>query len=426
MADCNCPGEANTSIGRWAGRVGGQIGDRASAYGMNQLKRFKSWSGLGDYQLKGNSLINGYTAGDNPAVGTKGRSTTIRYREYLGDVITHPTVVGEFSITSYQINPANVITFPWLAPIAGQFDQYKPRGIIFEFRSTATDSSTTPNLGSVLMATEYDVIDSAYESKSQMLNSAYSSEAKMSDDMVHGIECDPQELQRRMFYTRPFGSTQLGDARDYNMGIFYVATNGGSLPVGTNVGSLYVHYEFELFKEQLHGGLQGLGQLFSVWENTATAGGVDMNNPFTAMEFDNIAPTSGKDMGIRLFQRTITFPKQLQGTLWRLSIYANANQIGSEEWIPGDGAGRGFVSLVGCEERGAPTYSSSNIPEVVADNASTTASAKYEFYLQLDESLSQDAVAPMTTAYGPFPTSSNALHGYAVHLELLSQRYPNF
>lgn len=252
---CDCSG--STGTGRFIGGAGGKLGDLAEHkiknYAKGQFKRFKSWTGLGDYKLITNSLVNGYAAGERPEMSVQGRRVRIKYREYIGDIRTHPDTVGQFNVRSFNLQPADWNTFPWLAAIASNYDQYKPLGMMFEMRSTATDSSTTPNLGSVMMATEYDVFDQPYSTKKEMLNSAYSSEAKMSDDMVHGIECDPRELQRNLFYIRPTGTALPNNAnlRDYRLGTFHVATNGGSIPANTVVGSLYVHYEFEFLKEQL-------------------------------------------------------------------------------------------------------------------------------------------------------------------------------
>lgn len=329
MSECNC---GNSSIGRWTGRVGGQIGDKIDAFGQRQLKRFKAWSGLGDYNLYSNSLINAGSGGSStPQYYTDGRSLIIRYKEYLGDVAVHPTDVGAFNSTSYNINPANELTFPWVGKIASQYDQWKPRGVIFEFLSTATDSSTVPNLGSVIMATEYDVLDSVYSDKRSMLNSAYSNEAKMSDNIAHGLECDPNELQRKVFYTRSV-SKNLGtseDLRDYDMCRTTIATQGGSIPAGTIIGSLYVHYEFELFKEQMYLGIPAKDRIYSYMqkESTSNVGTWVWRNWFegdgTGIIGDDYKPpiVGGVDLGIVFDQDVIKIPKKWAGYTFRCTVW---------------------------------------------------------------------------------------------------------
>lgn len=319
MCDCG------TSLtGKYMGRVGGMLGDSAQE-GASQLfqaakKRFKAFTGLGDYKIVSNSLVQGTLKPDSAA--RHGNGIIITYKEYLGEVTTHPTVVGAFNITGYSINPGNVTTFPWMGPVACQFDQYQPRGIVFSFRSTATDTTLASSIGSVIMATEYDVSDAAYGSKANMLNSAYSNEAKMSDDMVHGIECDPKELQRTLFYTLPTGSTipNGSDARDYNMATFYVATQSGGLGVGQSVGSLYVHYEFELFKEQPYGGVVAKSLIYSQWDNY---GEPSFPLTFATGRFtfwSRGGVTGGRDLGFYFAGAVMKIPRKWQGALFKLTL----------------------------------------------------------------------------------------------------------
>lgn len=246
MSDCNC---GTTDAGRYLGTIGGQIGDRASAWGMGVLssakKKFKSWTGLGDYNIVANSLIN--VGPGKPILETRGQSIVISYRDYLGDVKV--AADGGFSITKYRINPGDTTTFPWGSQIAQAYEQYKPKGVIFEFKSLLGDVANQNTVGSVIMAADYDIQDMEYSSKTEMLNSAYSGEGRQTSDHYHGLECDPAETQRNVFYIRRTeDKTKTG--RDYDLCNFYIATQGGNLPADTIVGSLYVHYEFVLFKEQ--------------------------------------------------------------------------------------------------------------------------------------------------------------------------------
>lgn len=329
---CDCGG--NTALGQWGARVGAQLGDRTTAYGSEMLglarKKFKDWTGLGDYNLVGNSLIAGK---NDPGLNieTSGRFTRIRYREYLGEVFTHPTYSGAFNITHYRLNPADPRTFPWLSPIALQYEQYKPMGILFEFRSTATTSSNaTAALGSIIMSTDYNVLDPAYTSKSEMLNAAYSQEARVSNDQIHGIECDPRELQQNVYFSSLVLPTT--NQRDYDIGNFYVATDGGGLPANQSVGSLYVHYDFMFMKEQLVGGLLAN---HTIWTEYQVSGvGKEFQDAFG----NTIDPNSpaykknvwGFDTGITCRDNGLGFitwalPALFNGTIVRLELFAETD-----------------------------------------------------------------------------------------------------
>lgn len=328
---CDCPGESR--LGGYLSRVGGQLGDRVTRKGNKMVssaaKKFRSFTGLGDYKVSYNSLVTG-AGGNQLAASAVGRALVISNKEYLGDLSVHPTTVGAFNATSYVINPGNITTFPWLNVLALQYDQYKPMGIVFEFRTTTTDSTTNSAIGSIIMATEYDVQDAAFGSKQDMLNSAYSNESKMSEDCVHGLECDPAELSRKIFFIRKSG-TQLNtlDIRDYDMARFTIATQGGSLTAGTIIGSLYVHYEFAFYKEQLYGGIKNRGLMHQMWY-----GEIPASTPIGISWWRNQNGVfRGIDMGITVSGGTITIPRRWAGATFLIRIMAR--QLGATWTVPG-------------------------------------------------------------------------------------------
>lgn len=312
---CNC-NNARTSFGKSLSGFGGYLGDKVYDYGA---KKFKTWTGYGDYTIHSNSLINKAGNGD-PILETRGRTIRVSYREYLGEVTTGSTP-GTFNATSYTINPANVVTFPWLSTIAQQYDQYKPLGIIFEFKSTASDNTSSTALGSVIMATEYDILDRAYTSKQEMLNAAYSNEMKASENQLHGIECDPNELQRNVFYTRRLGASSTAtNSRDYDMGVFTIAVQGGGLTAYQSIGSLYVHYEFELLKEQIFGGLQARDRLWTIYRNlTPVAGTRNWSTYYGLTEESAVTHMqAGLNLGIKFGLDAIYFPRRWAGATFRI------------------------------------------------------------------------------------------------------------
>lgn len=321
---CNCS-NARTSFGKSLSGFGGYLGDSVYDFGA---KKIKTWTGYGDYTIRSNSLINQSGSGD-PILETRGRTIRIAYREYLGEVTTG-SVVGAFNAVSYAINPGNVLTFPWLAPIAQQYDQYKPLGIIFEFKSTASDNTSNTALGSVIMATEYDVHDTVFQTKQEMLNAAYSAESRASDNLLHGIECDPKELQRNVFYVRR-SDANVTEVRDYDMGRFTIATQGGGLAANQSIGSLYVHYEFELLKEQSFCGIPSKDRIWAIYANSTP-----INPGFRGFqEFFGGTTSSilshlqaGLDLGIYITSNNnIMFPRKWAGACFRIkaSFYSTSN-----------------------------------------------------------------------------------------------------
>lgn len=330
--------------------IGAQLGDMAQTGLTGLAKGFaKSWFGVGDYSLKTNSLIQtgGATTSDVQIVPQGNREIRIIYREYLGDVYTHPTTAGAFSIASFAINPGLVSTCPWLAPIAQQYEQWTPNGIVFEFKSTSSEYVATQALGSVIMATEYDVLDAAFVNKQEMLNSAYSNEAKPSQRIVHGVECDPRDNPLRIFYVRA-GAVSSSQLRDYDVGTFYIATQGGAT-ANLNLGSLYIHYDLTFRKEQIFGGIPMRGELtYFAYLNGPVNGTAVLGSSTPVQTAGNFTPT--------IVTNTITFPTYTVGAVWEI-IYT----------VIGTSAALTLTN----------TYTLSNMTDVTEPNFSTSSSSTW-------------------------------------------------
>jgi len=178
--------------------------------------------------------------------------TIVRHREYLGPVITSSTA-GAFKSDTFPLNPAQPSTFPWLSSIAANYEEYKPNGLMFEFRSTASDaiaSSTNLALGQVMMSTQYDPTDPEFATDIELLNYTWSQSGKVSDCVHHFVECDPKQSPLAHLYTREGGASSDSDLRFSDFGRFTLATSGLQ---GTSVqiGQLWVTYEFILYKPKL-------------------------------------------------------------------------------------------------------------------------------------------------------------------------------
>jgi len=250
-------------IGRKLGNLGYDYGSAvwdASAAGQ-AFKKAKEWFGNGDYTIQKNSIIDSGGAPGELKMITNGNPwTDFVYREYLGD-LQAPAAPADFNLTSYHINPGLAELQPWLSPIAQQFEQYEPMGIVFEYQSLLSDYSSTQVLGSVMMATDYDVTDRVYFDKLEMMNAQYSSQAKPTQGLLHGIECDPNQRQNKLLFVRSGAIKPDADLQDYDLGIFQVATQGLGVAAGTVIGSLFVHYHYRFYKSQLTNGLLQKGTL---------------------------------------------------------------------------------------------------------------------------------------------------------------------
>lgn len=233
-------GSAIPVIGAPIGRfLGGKLGHLAEKV-----------TGFGDYKVEGNSILKGGMSPPQIVNSVETGSTIVRHREYLGDISASVAFVNR----QFVINPGMPNTFPWLSQIANSYEQYRLRGVLFEFNSTSSDAilsgSTSSALGTVTMQTDYDVADAPPSSKRQMLNSLFSSSSKPSCSFIHPIECKKSLSAQSILYTRGSNVPNGFDPRLYDFANFNIATEGQQAVNGGVLGELWITYEIELFKQQ--------------------------------------------------------------------------------------------------------------------------------------------------------------------------------
>lgn len=195
--------------------------------------------GKGDYKVMENSLLR---ASSVPVFGSN--SIRIRHKEFLGDF----TGSTEFSLRSVSINPGLKESFPWLASIASNFEQYRVNGMVFQFVSTSSNAlnSTNTALGKVIMATEYNALDRPFGSVQEMLITLFSNYGKPAESLTHAIECADSQRPTSLLYVRTGPAPAGSDLRLYDMANFQLASEGMQTP--SNIGGLWVTYDVTLVK----------------------------------------------------------------------------------------------------------------------------------------------------------------------------------
>lgn len=251
------PGIISTIGGAAGGLLGTELGPGGAAVGSFLGSKFghliEKITGFGDYKIQSNSLMKGGMSQAMIVNSSAKGGTIVRHREYITDI----KASQEFVIDKYPINPGQIKTFPWGSTPASAYDQYRLRGMIFEFVSTSSDavlsSSASTGLGSVIMATDYDALDSPFPNKRAMLNTEFACSSKPSCSFIHPVECKQSRTPMSMQYVRTTdGFPTGGDPRMYDLGNFYIATEGmQNADSDSIIGELFVVYELELFKPQL-------------------------------------------------------------------------------------------------------------------------------------------------------------------------------
>jgi hypothetical protein len=232
-----------------AGYAGQHIGipHAVGKYAGNRLRALGTYAGVqagiigsGDYRVNRNSLLS---AGI-PQFGNGAREFRMQFREYLTDIFSST----DFAITSYDINPGLVDSFPWLAYIAQNFQQYRVNGLIYEFRSMSADAlnSTNTALGTVIMATQYDSSSPIFGNKAEMENYEFAISGRPSCSLLQPVECDRSMTPVSELYIRTEALPSNTDIKFYDLGVFSIATTGSQAIA--NIGELWVSYDITFLK----------------------------------------------------------------------------------------------------------------------------------------------------------------------------------
>jgi hypothetical protein len=215
------------------GSVGGTLG---SGLGW----AFKKVTGYGDYKISANTL----TMSGSPVPAFGENCIRIRHKEYLGDI----SGTTAFTLASYDLNPGLSQTFPWLASIAANYQEYYFAGLLLSFVSTSADAlnSTNTALGKIIMATDYNASDTVYINPQQMLATEFSNYGKPADNLLHAVECHPGTRPTKWQYVRTAAVGTGRDPRLYDLGVFQIASQG--MQAAANIGGLWVSYDIILCK----------------------------------------------------------------------------------------------------------------------------------------------------------------------------------
>lgn len=206
----------------------------------------------------------------------------IRHTEFVADIFGP---ADSFFNLSYPLNPGMEKTFPWLSQVAQNFEEYEFKQLIFTYTSTITDIGASSNgqCGTITMATDYNANHKPFADKAEMLAYAHSHSTKTTQNMIHGVECDPNKTSGApRKYVRAFDLSNNEDLKSYDLGIFEVGI--ANIPndlISQSLGELRVTYSVVLRKPKLFvsRGL-GISKDFFVTPSKTTTGAVgNLNNP---------------------------------------------------------------------------------------------------------------------------------------------------
>jgi len=176
-----------------------------------------------------------------PKIIPVGSDIIVTNKEYIGDVTS---ANASFLINSFNVNPGLSGTFPWLSAIANRFESY----IFSDLRFIYEPICPTSVPGSVMMAIDYDALDSPPANKVSLMSfkgASRTSPWDRTDFNARTIDLRKFGIQR---YVR--SAAVVGDLKTYDVGNLVVATQN-TPATATTLGELYVQYTVRLYTPQI-------------------------------------------------------------------------------------------------------------------------------------------------------------------------------
>lgn len=264
-----------------------------------------SITGYGDYKIgksqasakrpvSSNSLTR--YSGPVEVIPSFGMTETVRvrHREFVASIAV-PATPSAFTNRLYRINPGNANTFPWLASFANSYQQYRIKGMVAEYVTNCADFASQFAMGTVTLCTNYNVQDPPFTNAVQCETSSFSVTSKPSMNILHALECDPNSMSYKQYYTAANG-TPINPINDFAM--LQVVTEGLTATAGAIMGRLYISYDIELTKPVFNTASSRVDAVYNNWpvslglplgQNTSTTGLVLGLNANASLNSNKIA-----------------------------------------------------------------------------------------------------------------------------------------
>jgi hypothetical protein len=269
--------------------------------------------GMGDYEISQNSIIGAAAA--PPAMHSSMEKMVLRHREYITDITSS---TAAFTLQTFAVNPGLASTFPYLSSIAQNFQEYRFRGLGFEFVSEAADafsSSTNIAMGYLALAAQYRADAPTWLNKTQFMNEMWATSKRPNDNNLMLIECSPLEQPMAIQYVRSGPLTSGQDQKFYDLCTLGVATGGS--PSASKVGELWATYEIELYKPALTNNPDTIAS-YAAYTASGVANSTPLGTAFTKL-FDTVGAVLGTN--------SITLPAGSTGNFLIYVLYLSGANV---------------------------------------------------------------------------------------------------
>jgi hypothetical protein len=171
--------------------------------------------------------------------GRDGNTCRVQHIERLGTI----QGTSAFTTTQFAMNPGLASVFPWLAPIANQFETYKFRRLAILYKPRCATTQT----GEVGIAVDYDAADQA--PINSVVAEDYQGTVSESPWKDLAYVANPANLGKEKNYYMRNGPLALNlDIKTYDTANVFVFTENNQVALA---GYVYVQYDVELMTPQV-------------------------------------------------------------------------------------------------------------------------------------------------------------------------------
>lgn len=170
-----------------------------------------------------------------PKIDSASNGLTVSHSEFMFDVTSSLTAKG------YDVNPQKSSIFTWLPAIAGRFELYRFKKLIFRY----TPSVGTSKDGFVSIGFDFDVQDGA-PSKAAIMSWSCSARSPAWSACSINASSDSRVSTRRYCNSGTLGT---GDPRLNDIGKFWIIATAGT--TGDELGEMYCDYTVEFYQMAL-------------------------------------------------------------------------------------------------------------------------------------------------------------------------------
>jgi hypothetical protein len=196
----------------------------------------------------------------------------IVHREYIADISAGAGAPSAFNLSSFPINPGQVLTYPWLSKIAANYESYMFNALRFCYETEAATSLG----GTLVLSVDYDASDAApLDKKSAM---AYRGSVRSAPWKACCHSSILEDLRKsKTNFVRPGAQPANTDIKTLDVGNLFVVSQGVSTAAAV-LGELWVEYDVLLMTPVY----DGVGSSVIVGGSALNAGGTAQTaaNPF--------------------------------------------------------------------------------------------------------------------------------------------------